>query len=79
MPNVVRVYLVERKGGEAALVKTTTQAQALRHVAKNDYVVRAATTLEVIDHMKAGVEVQDVSDDHDTKDLFEGGENENNS
>lgn len=51
MASEVRVYIVKSANGDSTLVKATNQAQALRHVARSIYTVRAASALEVAKQM----------------------------
>lgn len=59
MASEVRVYIVQAANGDATLVKATNQAQALRHVARRIYTVRAASALEVAEQMEAGQKIED--------------------
>lgn len=59
--SVNRIYIVTAPDGAVVLVKASNQAQALRHVAKAAYTVRYATSVEVADHMGAGVKVHDAT------------------
>ncbi len=61
MSAAVRIYIVTAANGDAMLVKATNQAQALRHVARSIYSVRAATALEVAEEMQAGQKVEDAT------------------
>lgn len=56
-----RIYIVTAANGDSMLVKATNQAQALRHVARSIYTVRAATALEVAEEMQAGQKVEDAT------------------
>ena len=57
----IRIYMVQALNGDATLVKATNQAQALRHVARSLYTVRAATALEVAEEMEAGQKIEDAT------------------
>lgn len=65
MSTAARIYIVTKeKDGPTCgrqLVKANNQAQALRHVAKSTYTVRAATALEVAEEMQAGQKVVDAT------------------
>lgn len=61
MSSEVRVYIVQALNGDAQLVKATNQAQALRHVARSIYTVRAASALEVAEEMEAGQKIEDAT------------------
>lgn len=56
-----RIYIVTAANGDSMLVKATNQAQALRHVARSIYTVRAATALEVAEEMGAGQKIEDAT------------------
>lgn len=66
MSAAVRIYIVTAANGDAMLVKATNQAQALRHVARSIYSVRAATALEVAEEMQAGQKVEDATAEPET-------------
>lgn len=55
-----RVYAVESEN-ELTLVTANSQAQALSHVAKTQYKVKVATAMDVVEYMKQGGEVEDVT------------------
>lgn len=55
-----RIYIVT-SGNTEKLVKATNQAQALRHVARTTYAVRAATVIEVAEKMGVGAKVEDAT------------------
>jgi hypothetical protein len=57
----VRIYIVQALNGDAVLVKATNQAQALRHIARSIYTVRAASALEVAEEMEAGQKIEDAT------------------
>lgn len=61
MSTSARIYIVTDDSDEAMLVKATNQAQALRHVARAIYTVRAATALEVAEQMQAGQRIEDAT------------------
>ena len=61
MSAAARIYIVTAANGDSMLVKATNQAQALRHVAKSIYTVRAATALEVAEEMQAGQKIEDAT------------------
>ena len=50
-----RIYIVTAKSGAKRLVQATNPAQALRHVASNEFGVQAAKAVEVAQLMSAGV------------------------
>lgn len=57
-----RIYIVEDAGtDEKFLVKATTQAQAIRHVAKARYDCEVASSLDVAELMKNGSVVEDAT------------------
>jgi hypothetical protein len=49
------------------LVKATSQAQALRRVARETMSCRPAHSLEVVEHMLAGVTVLDATSDNESE------------
>lgn len=59
----VRVYCVTGANGESQprLIKASTAAQALRHVAQGLFNVQAAGSVAVADLMQQGVKVEDVT------------------
>ena len=57
-----RVYLVEHDQSKGVrLVRATNKAQALRFVAEPQFLVEVASQDSLIDHVKAGVEVEDAT------------------
>jgi hypothetical protein len=54
-----RIYKVTN-GDKTHLVQATSQAQALRHVAGNTFIVEIAKTLDVVDLLTAGAKVEKV-------------------
>lgn len=58
-----RIYCVAEadENGAKHYVKATTQAQALRHVARHRYTVEVATAIEVADAMSGGAKVADAT------------------
>ncbi len=54
----VRLYAVTRKGGDTRLVKASSQAQALRHVATDEYAVTIPSPLTTVDLVSNGVAVE---------------------
>ena len=58
---VVRPYIVSDKQGAQRIVQAANQAQALRHVATDQFTVKAASASEVIDLMTAGVKPETAS------------------
>ncbi len=61
MSAVARIYHVISTKGDSSLVKATNQAQALRHVARHTFSVKAATALEVAEQMAGGMKVEDAT------------------
>lgn len=59
--SVVRPYIVSDKGGAQRIVQACNQAQALRHVATDQFTVKAANASEVIELMQAGVQPETAS------------------
>ena len=59
--SVVRPYIVTDKSGVQRLVQAGNQAQALRHVATDQFNVKAASASEVIELMTAGVKPETAS------------------
>ena len=57
-----RIYIV-MQDGTTRLVKALNQAQALRRVARETMSCRPAHSLEVVEHMTAGVTVLDATTD----------------
>ncbi len=56
-----RIYSVKDKTGEEHLVEATSQAQAIRHVARGMFQIEVATAKEVATAMKAGAVVEDAT------------------
>ncbi len=54
----VRLYAVTRKDGSTRLVKASSQAQALRHVAIDEYAVTIPSPLTTVDLVSNGVAVE---------------------
>lgn len=65
MSTQARIYIVQSANGDQTLVKATTQAQALRHVARNAFTVRAAAAIEVADMMANGKQFEDATKESD--------------
>lgn len=57
---MARIYAVESET-ELTMVKANSQAQALSHVAKNQYKVKTATAMDVVEYMQQGGEVEDAT------------------
>lgn len=53
-----RIYVVRNSAGAARLVQAPNPAQALRHVTKQEFTVRAATAIEVANLMSAGAKLE---------------------
>jgi len=61
--SVSRIYAVTRKGhGTLRLVKATNWAQALRHVAKDEYAVDVAEQDQLVEAVNRGVKVELVNE-----------------
>jgi len=61
--SVSRIYAVTRKGhGTLRLVKATNWAQALRHVAKDEYTVDVAEQDQLVEAVNRGVKVELVNE-----------------
>jgi hypothetical protein len=61
-----RIYLVTHHGAEEAehfLVRAGSQAQAVRHVAKNRFDCRVAEQDDIVEHVGTGVKVQVASNE----------------
>lgn len=58
MAAVQRIYEVVSKTGAKRLVQAANPAQALRHVAANEYGVQAANALAVAKLMSSGVQLE---------------------
>lgn len=59
-------YLIEgthANAGPDRLVKAATKAQAVAHVAKQDYTVKVASVDDVVEAMKDGVAVETVGEE----------------
>lgn len=60
--SATRIYIVTRKGSTTKrLVEATSQAQALRHVAFDEFSVQNASAKEVATTMGEGVHVEDAN------------------
>jgi hypothetical protein len=57
-PTPVRLYAITRAGVSTRLVKANSQAQALRHVATDEYSVTIPSPLETVDLVSQGVVVE---------------------
>ena len=57
----IRVYQVSAEGEPTRLIKASTAAQALRHVAAGLFNVQVAGAVTVAGLMQKGVQVEDVS------------------
>lgn len=54
-----RIYTVNRKADNTTrLVRATSQAQALRHVALDEYTVDVASQTDIVDSLGNGVQVE---------------------
>lgn len=53
-----RIYVVRNSSGAARVVQAPNPAQALRHVTKQEFTVRAATAVEVANLMSAGAKLE---------------------
>lgn len=62
-----RIYVVMNDAGDPFLVKASSQAQALRHIAGRYYSVRIAKTTEVVDLMSKGTKVEDAKSEGDAE------------
>ena len=62
-----RIYEVRDASGAPFLVKASSQAQALRHIAGRYYSVRIAKTTEVVDLMSKGTKVEDAKSEGDAE------------
>lgn len=58
-----RIYVVKRADAKPRLVRSTSQAQALRHVALDEYTVDVASQDELVLAIHAGVDVETASAD----------------
>jgi hypothetical protein len=57
-----RIYIVSDNDTTGArLVKATSQAQAIRHVAESRYNVEVASAMDVADMMVSGITVENAS------------------
>jgi hypothetical protein len=63
MATATRPYIVADKSGAQRIVQAINQAQALRHVATDQFTVKAASASEVIDLMTAGVKPETASNE----------------
>lgn len=55
-----RIYIVTHKQlGTRRMVLAGSQAQAIRHMADSAYAVEVASALDVANHMKAGIQVEE--------------------
>lgn len=61
MTTAARIYLVTANSGDVSLVKAISQSQALRHVADPMFTVKAASAIEVGEHMTKGAAVEDAT------------------
>lgn len=62
-----RIYVVMNDSGDPFLVRATSQAQALRHIAGRHYSVRIAKTTEIVDLMSKGTKVEDAKSEGDAE------------
>jgi len=62
MSTQARIYIVTAANGDSMLVKANNQAQALRHIARSIYTVRAASALEVAEEMSVGQKIEDATE-----------------
>lgn len=53
-----RIYTVSAYGGKWHLVRATSRAQAISHVARNEYSVSVASQDEIVSGMEAGIPIQ---------------------
>jgi hypothetical protein len=59
--SVTRIYVVTRAGSlDTRLVEAVSQAQALRFVAEDEFVIKVANTKDVATAMAHGVELETV-------------------
>lgn len=65
MATATRPYVITGKDGAQRLVQAGTQAQALRHVATDQFTVKAASASEVIELMQSGVQPEMASAEKD--------------
>lgn len=67
MSSNTRIYAITEKidggivDGRTRLVRATSQSQGLRYVAESSFTVRVATQHDLIEHVSAGVKVEDAS------------------
>lgn len=61
MTTAARIYLVTANSGDVSLVKAISQSQALRHVSAPMFTVKAASAIEVGDHMTKGTAIEDAT------------------
>lgn len=54
-----RIYAITDQNGHTRLVRATTTAQGLRHVAKDEYSVKVATQDELVALVSDGVKVEE--------------------
>lgn len=61
---VTRIYIVTRAGSlDTRLVEAVSQAQALRYVAEDEFVIKVAGTKDVATAMRHGVELETAGDE----------------
>lgn len=54
-----RLYIVTSKAGETRLIDAANAAQALRYVSAKDYSVTCATSRQVAEVVKKGIEIEE--------------------
>lgn len=59
-----RIYTVD-DGKDLRLVRATSQAQALRHVARTIYDVRVASQTDIVEHLEGGGKVETANEQLD--------------
>lgn len=63
MSNQKRIYIVTDKAAKVDfLIKATSQAQAVRHVARMQFDVSVASAVDVADKLTAGVKLEDAGE-----------------
>ena len=62
-----RIYEVRDASGAPFLVKASSQAQALRHIAGRHYKVSVAKATDVAELMMSGVKVEDAKSEGDAE------------
>lgn len=62
-----RIYTVTA-GDDRVLVRATSQAQALRHVARNMFDVRVSSQHDIVDHLETGGKIETANEQLDAID-----------